>query len=297
MACPGWRVGDWSGCPPDARARRNAYSGAVTPPLRHLGSQLDVTITAPADIVFSVAVASTHRPVSEQLTMLVDGVPVEFHEIDTHSHVRLHRAPTIPVGQLVVTYTAVVGAQASSMDDGEAEEILYGRPSRYCDSDRLGQVAWTHFRDLTGMALVDAIRVWVNTRIRYTLGSSRVVDGALETYLSRKGVCRDMAHLVITFCRAMNIPARLVSVYAPGLQPMDFHAVAEVWIEGAWHVIDATGLAPRQPMVRIATGRDASDTAFMTTVSGRTTLARMSVTATVEGDLPVDDPGALVRLG
>ena len=256
-----------------------------------------MTIGSPADLVFSVAVASTYTPVSEELTMLVDGAPVVFHEINTHSQVRLHRVSNVPVGQLVVAYSAVVGEQTSLMDDGEAQEILYGRPSRYCDSDRLAQVSWTHFKDLSGLAMVDAIRAWVNSRIRYTLGSSRVVDGALETYLSRQGVCRDMAHLVITFCRAMNVPARLVSVYAPGLQPMDFHAVAEVWVEGAWHTIDATGLAPRQPMVRIATGRDASDTAFMTTVCGRTTLRRMSVLATVDGDLPLDDGTSLVRLG
>lgn len=279
------------------RGRASAYSGAVTLPLRRLGSHLDVTILAPSDIVFSMAVASTHTPISEELTMLLDGTPIDFHEIDTQANVRLHRAPAIPAGALTVTYTAVVAGQTSPMDDGEAQEILYGRPSRYCDSDRLGQVTWTHFKDHTGVALVEAIRTWVNAKIRYTPGSSRVVDGALDTYLSRKGVCRDMAHLVITFCRAMNIPARLVSVYAPGLTPMDFHAVAEVWVEGAWHVVDATGLAPRQPMVRIATGRDASDTAFMTTMSGRTTLRRMSVTATVDGDLPIDDGTTLIRLG
>lgn len=274
----------------------NAYSGAVTSPLRHLGSHLDVTITAPADIVFSIAVASTHTPVNEELTMLVDGTPIDFHEIGTSASVRLHRARSIPVGELTVTYTAVVDQQTSGMDDDEAHEILYGRPSRYCDSDRLAQVTWTHFKGLRGIALVEAIRTWVNTEVRYTVGSSRVVDGALDTYLSRKGVCRDMAHLVITFCRAMNIPARLVSVYAPGLLPMDFHAVAEVWVDGGWHVVDATGLAPRQPMVRIATGRDASDTAFMTTVSGRTTLRRMSVTATIDGDLPSDDGTTLVTI-
>ena len=127
-------------------------------------------------------------------------------------------------------------------------------------------------------------------------GSSRVVDGALDTYLSRKGVCRDSAHLVVTFLRGFNLPARLVSVYAPGLVPMDFHAVAEAYWEGRWYVLDATGLAPRPSMVRIATGRDASDTAFMTTLAGRTELTRLSVDARVDGDLPADDKLGLVTM-
>ena len=85
-------------------------------------------------------------------------------------------------------------------------------------------------------------------------------------------MCRDFAHLVIALLRARNVPARLVAVYAPGLQPMDFHAVVEAAIDGEWRVVDATTLAPRQSLVRIATGRDASDTAFLTVQSGRADL-------------------------
>ncbi|MGA4668375.1 transglutaminase-like domain-containing protein [Propionibacteriaceae bacterium Y1923] len=266
-------------------------------PPRRLTSQLDVTISQPADIVFSVAVAATYTPAEEVLTMHLDGQPIDFHEISTNSGTRLHRVSKLPAGKLRVSYSALVDSPSLGMVEGEDQEIIYGRPSRYCDSDRLGQVAWTHFHQVPRADLVQAIRNWVNQKISYTPGSSRVVDGALETYLSRKGVCRDMAHLVITFCRAMNIPARLVSVYAPGLKPMDFHAVAEVYFDGGWHLVDATGLAPRQTMVRIATGRDASDTAFMTTMSGLTTLDRMSVTAIVEGDLPTDDAVVPVSLG
>ncbi|HWH98228.1 MAG TPA: transglutaminase family protein, partial [Pseudolysinimonas sp.] len=94
-------------------------------------------------------------------------------------------------------------------------------------------------------------------------GSSLPTDGAVRTLLSRRGVCRDFAHLVVAFLRALDVPARVVAVYAPGLAPMDFHAVAEASIDGVWHVVDATTLAPRQSMVRIATGRDAADIAFL----------------------------------
>ena len=81
-----------------------------------------------------------------------------------------------------------------------------------------------------------------------------------DTLLAGAGVCRDYAHLVVALLRAVNVPARLVSVYAPGVYPMDFHAVAEAFVEGQWRVVDATLLAPRQSLVRITTGRDTADT-------------------------------------
>jgi transglutaminase-like putative cysteine protease len=87
----------------------------------------------------------------------------------------------------------------------------------------------------------------------------------------------------------MGVPARLVSVYAPGLSPMDFHAVTEVHIGDRWEVVDATRLAPRSTLVRIATGRDAADTAFAMTLRGSAELLSTEITAVVDGDLPGDD--------
>jgi transglutaminase-like putative cysteine protease len=109
-------------------------------------------------------------------------------------------------------------------------------------------------------------------------------------------VCRDYAHLVVALLRAVNVPARLVSVYAPGLYPMDFHAVAEAFVEGQWRVVDATLLAPRQTLVRIATGRDASDTAFLDNHKGQIELNQLVVTAVVDGDLPADSIDQLVSI-
>ena len=143
---------------------------------------------------------------------------------------------------------------------------------------------------------IPTVSSWVGTQLFYVSGSSRVTDGATQTLLARQGVCRDYAHLVIALLRARNVPARLVSVYAPGLSPMDFHAVVEAAIDGRWHVVDATAMAPRQSLVRIATGRDASDTAFLTTQSGRTSLATMRVGATCTPELPTDDVHQLVAL-
>ena len=269
---------------------------AVTSQQRHVSAEIRVAVDQPADIVFAIAIAGGFELGVEELSMSVSGQAVDFHEIQSSARTRLHRAPALPVGELVVNYRASLTDGPLPAPCAEPDEVLYVRPSRYCDSDRLANIAFSHFKGLSGMELVTSVRDWVNKNIRYTMGSSRVVDGALDTYLSRRGVCRDMAHLVITFLRAMGMPARLAAVYAPGLTPMDFHAVAEVLVEGRWIVVDPTGLAPRASMVRISTGRDASDTAFMTTMSGRTRFSSMTVTAVVEGELVAEDPHQVVEL-
>ena len=114
-------------------------------------------------------------------------------------------------------------------------------------------------------------------------------DGAVDTLLARQGVCRDYAHLVIALLRGLDVPARMAAAYAPGLAPMDFHAVAEAAVDGHWRVVDATLLAPRATLVRIASGRDAADTAFLSAYGGAADLLETSVTATVDGDLPGDE--------
>jgi transglutaminase-like putative cysteine protease len=119
-------------------------------------------------------------------------------------------------------------------------------------------------------------------------GSSRPTDGAVETLLAGVGVCRDYAHLTIAVLRALDVPARLVAVYAPGCAPMDFHAVVEAAVDDRWYVVDPTGLAPRSALLRISTGRDAADTAFLTNHGGSVQLRGSVVTAVVDGDLPVD---------
>ena len=102
-------------------------------------------------------------------------------------------------------------------------------------------------------------------------------------------MCRDYAHLTITLLRALEIPARLVAVYAPGLSPMDFHAVVEADVDGTWCVVDATRLAPTSSLVRICSGRDAADTAFLSLFGGLARFETMTVTATTAGALPAPD--------
>jgi transglutaminase-like putative cysteine protease len=263
---------------------------------RTVSSTIRLRVGAPADLVLSIAVPAGQAPTSESLTLTSDAGPVVPTELVSGGGSRLHRIPAAPVGTLVVQYDAVVPLGAVPDPVTEIETIELTRPSRYCDSDRLAPIAHDLFGGLSGEALVQGVVQWALTHITYAPGSSGPLDGALDTYLSRRGVCRDTAHVVVAMLRALDVPARLVSVYAPGLVPMDFHAVAEVAIDGQWYVVDGTGLAPRSSLVRIATGRDAADTAFMTTVSGGANLDWSSVTAVADHGLPFDDLDQLVAI-
>ncbi len=247
-----------------------------------------------ADLILSLAVSNV-TAASERLTVTQDGRDLEFHEIAGRHGTRLHRVDA-PEGRVRVEYEAVVLGHASPIATDELDVIEYRRPSRYAESDSLLPIAQAEFGGLQGKELLDAVSSWVGTQLSYVPGSSLPTDGAVQTMLKRQGVCRDYAHLVIALMRAHGVPARLVSVYAPGLQPMDFHAVAEAYIDDEWHVVDATALAPRETMLRIATGVDASETAFLSQYGAAVNLNTMMVSAVVD-DLPDDDMTELVALG
>jgi transglutaminase-like putative cysteine protease len=151
------------------------------------------------------------------------------------------------------------------------ETVTYLLPSRYCPSDRFEALVEAEFAGLSGGALVKSVHDWIAGSLRYEAGSSTAATGALETYVERRGVCRDFAHLMIALVRAAAIPARFASVYAPDVSPPDFHAVAEVFLDGTWYLIDPTGMAHPAEMAKIGIGRDAADVSFLTSY-GETTL-------------------------
>lgn len=252
-----------------------------------------------ADTKAALAIAVARNPgytsFEESLTVTAGGQPVPVREINDH-HGRMHYLEFAEPSEVTVEYSATVAGRADPEEATLADLIRYVRPSRYAESDKLLPTAYAEFGGLHGGELVQAVRNWVYGELRYISGSSRGTDGAVETLLHRRGVCRDFAHLAIALLRSKDVPARLAAVYAPGLSPMDFHAVAEAHINGAWHVIDPTGLAPRESMLRITAGRDSSDTAFLSTVGGSLTLNELRVTAVVNGELPVEDPASLVVL-
>jgi len=155
--------------------------------------------------------------------------------------------------------------------------VSYLWPSRYCESDRFAAWVRRRFPQTGGGEKVAAMADWVASRMRYVPGASSGRTTAAETFVQREGVCRDYAHLLIAMVRAADIPARIVGAYGYGVHPPDFHAVVEVWLEDGWHLIDPTGLAPVEGIVRICVGRDATDVAFLT-LFGTGDLVEQSVT-------------------
>lgn len=263
---------------------------------RDVTSRIVLNITEPADLVFAIAVSEHYAPTAESFTATLDGAALPHTELSDVHGTRLHRIES-GTGELVVEYSAHVEGAGQAVETADIDLLTYTRPSRYAESDALAPTAGAEFAGIDDPAqLLASVSSWVGTHLSYVPGSSLPTDGATRTLLARQGVCRDYAHLCVALLRSLGVPARLVAVYAPGLDPMDFHAVAEAWIEGAWRVVDATTLAPRSTLVRIATGRDAADTAFLNVMSGRADLVEVEVTATVDA-LPNDDLDQLVSIG
>ncbi|MGC5615165.1 transglutaminase-like domain-containing protein [Georgenia sp. Z1491] len=271
--------------------------------LRTVTSHLQMTTRRGASrLAFLVAVArQPGLDIDERLVCRLGDAELELIEF-----VGAHGAVThvLDLGEdtelgvpLTLDYEARVSGSGDLGEMDEPAELLaYLRPSRYAESDRLFRLAHAEFGGLRGLELVRAVEAWVFDSLAYVRDSSRPTDGAVETMLARQGVCRDYAHLVVALLRALDVPARVTSVYAPGLSPMDFHAVAEAWHENRWHAIDATRLAPRQSLLRISTGRDAADNAFLTSHGAGIRFQTLQVSAVVDGDLPVDDRTELVQI-
>jgi transglutaminase-like putative cysteine protease len=251
-----------------------------------VGCTLGFDVSAPAEIVLQIAAAD---PATETLTVSSEGRALDAVELPDRQHV-----VRAPIGALTVTYAATVDEDRPAHNDvTEVDRIVALRPSRYCPSDRLAGFAAKQFG---GAADPCAIADWVFHHVTYQAGSSTTTTDAIDTLHAGAGVCRDYAHLTATLCRALDVPARVAAVYAPGLCPMDFHLVVETAIGGRWWVWDATRRAPRPSLIRIPTGRDAADTALATTLSGALTVTDMHITAVAAGDLPTDDHAALVTL-
>ncbi len=150
-----------------------------------------------------------------------------------------------------------------------SETLSYIMSSRYCDAGAFQNFVGECFGAIDGGAKVDAMRQWIADHMTYQPGASDANTTAQDSFVRRAGVCRDYAHLMIAMARAAAIPARMVSVYAPHVQPQDFHAVAQLYLadaqgRGGWHFVDATGMAQASDIALIGVGRDAADIAFMT---------------------------------
>lgn len=253
---------------------------------RQATADIRIRALGPARMILAVAVAHGGRR-SEQLEIEQAGQRIPFVELVDPYGSRLHEADIEP-GDVTIRYAVEVDGFSPRAATDDLDILTFLRQSRYCESDALHETAHENFDGLEGQALLLAVREWTAARIRYEHGSTSTEDGALAVLEAGRGACRDFAHVMIAMLRARDVPARYVSVYAPELKPMDFHAVVEAYVEGEWQVIDPTGLAPRHSFLRIATGRDAADAAFMTTIGGSIEMISVDVTASAS-EVPFDD--------
>ncbi len=251
----------------------------------HIDCELNYDVTQQTVFLLNVAVPSNEeqRVVAESLTT-ASGLHVELLHASGSSN-RLARIDA-PPGRLRISYLANVEVDRRRPDPSAAEipvarlpvEVLpYVLATRYCEADLLFPLACRKFGGVApGYQRVLAICDWIRNNIDYAVGTSLPHGTARDTLAARAGVCRDFAQLAITFCRALNIPARIVTGYARYADPPpDFHAVFEAYLGGQWYLFDPTELSPIADLVRIGTGRDASEVAFCT-YFGAARLRRLS---------------------
>lgn len=236
---------------------------------------LKYELDATSHFIFQIELINSQvqRVVSESLSLHPPAVLRSY--IHTPTGNRLTRAD-IPAGTLDVRYQATVDVvppvyatetlHEVPVSEIPSEFVHLLAPTRYCESDLLASAAQKMFSGLPqGWARVEAIRAWIHDNVEYMVGSSDSTTTACDVFVQRKGVCRDFAHLGITFCRALNIPARFVVGYIkfPEGAP-DFHAVFEAWLGDQWVIFDATEMAAVEWLIRVGTGRDAKDVPFAT---------------------------------
>jgi len=177
----------------------------------------------------------------------------------------------------------VPDARQTPVEQLPDDALLFLLGSRYCETDRLVDTAWKLFgQSPPGWGRVQAICDYVHQRIEFGYGYARPTKTAFEAHEEHKGVCRDFAHLAVTLCRCMNIPARYCTGYLGDIgvpisdAPMDFSGWFEAYLDGQWYAFDARHNTPRIGRILIARGRDAADVAI-TTSFGANTLVKFTV--------------------
>ena len=234
--------------------------------------ELDYHFAEATDVLLTVEAAQLPDQLLVEDRLVIDGVgplrPIAGEDgIGRRTWMRAE-------GSFHAAYRAVVDVErprqdlaalpAAPLRELPAEVIPYLWPSRYCEADRFESFVDRQFADVEGGVRVAAMADWIHEALDYRPGSSDTTTTAADAFVSRCGVCRDYAHLLAAFARAGGLPARLVSAYGWKVDPPDFHALVEVWLGEAWHLVDPSRLAPLEGVVRICVGRDATDIAFMT---------------------------------
>ena len=266
--------------------------------LLKVGCQFTYEVEAPTAVVVQVEPRVEHRPsILREEWVTTPELPLHpYRDMFGNSCQRT----LLPVGHVALGYDATVDVLRTAEDvdldapehapeDLPDETLVFTLPSRFCLPNVLGDVAWREFGSLpTGYRRVQAICDFVHDHLAFRYGSSTPITSALDAYQAKEGVCRDYVHLAISFCRALNIPARYVFGYLPDIDvpppypPMDFAAWMEVYLGNRWWTFDPRNNERRIGRVLIGRGRDAADVAMITTFGGPR-LADMTVWAETEG--------------
>ena len=238
-----------------------------------VNSSLSYVVNMPTTFIFNIHALNTASQTVLEEQLVIDP-SMELEQYTAHDgSSRFVRLKVHEPTNFMMTYSALVDMNYTLLDERNSADsvpavyidsyiasFLY--PSRYCQSDKLMTFSYKEFGQYASVyEKVSAITEWVNANIEYKSGSSDSQTSAMDTITERVGVCRDFAHLAIALCRALTIPARYFTGYAYQLQPQDFHACMEAYIDGNWIIFDPTNLAPLNGLVKIANGRDAADAA------------------------------------
>ena len=246
-----------------------------------IGCEFTYVATIPTPVVFQVQPREASGPLIEGARWSTEPAAPSRRYTDLYGNPCLRAV--LPAGRSSFKYQAVaVVPDATEEADEDAPEcapdelpddaLIYTLPSRYCLPDVLGNEAWSRFGGMPrGYRRVQAICDYVHGHLTFQYGSTTALSSAVDVNLAGRGVCRDYTHLAISFCRALNIPARYVFGYLPDMDvppdpaPMDFAAWMEVWLGQRWWTFDPRNNSRRKGRVVIGRGRDASDVAMATT--------------------------------
>ena len=236
-------------------------------------SELQYEVILPTTFIFNIQVSKTASQIIQQEKLTTEPHLKLEEFAATTGEARFLRLKVAAKTNFKIKYEATVDLHYNMIDQQhlldtvpvnklDADVIPYLFPSRYCQSDKLQKLAGKQFGKIeNAYAKVSAINEWIYNNVEYIGGVTNSSTSAHDTLTERVGVCRDFAHLGITLCRALSIPARYFTGYAYNLNPPDFHACFEAYIGGEWIFFDPTKLVPANGLVKIASGRDAADAA------------------------------------
>ena len=251
-------------------------------------SELAYEVKMPSTFIFNIQASRTPNQVILEESLVLDPhLPLEEFT-SQNGESRFLRLKVKENTSFRISYNALVDMRYKIINENHSQEkvqvekldagiIPFLFPSRYCQSEKLQKLAYKEFGNIEDVySKVVAINNWIYNNVEYISGSTNASTSAMDTISERAGVCRDFAHLGIALCRSLSIPARYFTGYAYQLNPPDFHACFEAYIDNEWIFFDPTRLVPINGLIKISNGRDAADAA-VASIFGNTICTLMNV--------------------